>query len=543
MATDIKLNSEKNEVTEDIFSGLKQIAEPVLTTMGPGGKNVLLEQQAGQPLVTKDGVTVANSIALKEPSQNLAAKILKEAADKTNREAGDGTTTSTAIGYNLYKLGMHSSKTTKISDLRMQIHRGKEKVLKKLEKYKKEVSGTEEEKLQTLEHIANISLNNDPEIAKMIAEATIKVGTDGVISVQDGVKNELERTEGMKFNTGYVSPHFIDNVRERTATLEDCKVLITSHQLKTVDQIREMEQLLNRLAEQKKPVLLISNGCSDMFLTNFISFNRNNTIKNCPIRPPYWGIVRKEFFTDLATLTGATVIEADEGMELKDVTLEHLGGADKIVVGDKETTIIGGKGNPDSIKERTETLRSILEEIKEEDKSDPDKIQERLAKLSGGVINLKLVRDSQVEGDERRDRVEDAVNSCRAALKDGYLPGGGAALFYAGLCLDEKIEGERILKKVTESPIDIMAKNANGLEGIIVRANLYNEYQEGRTLTSYDFLRDKLVDAYEAGIIDPYKVTTCAFKNGVSVATLLLTTDSIVTLIPEDAPQMPFQMM
>jgi chaperonin GroEL len=523
------------DAREKILEAIDTLADAVANTMGPGGQNVLLETQAGMPIITKDGVTVAKSIELEDSELNLVARTIREAADQTNREAGDGTTTSTVLAREIFKSGLKLvAAGENVSVLKKQIIDARNLIVAYLNESKSEIP--KESRRKILKHIAQISLNGEEEIADMIASAIDQTGIHGLVTVQENTtyKDEMERVQGLEINTGWVSPFFTKKRDQEKIILEDCYVFITSHRLQNSGQLGLIENALKPLIKAGKPLLVIASTVSDSFLVNLIANNKQGQLHNCAIRPPYFGNVRKEFFTDLATMTGATVIEADKGDKLESVTFDHLGFAKRVEVGALKTVIIDGGGDPEQIKDRALQLEEKANEI-ELDK-DLDKVHERLAKLKQGITLIKVRRESQIESEERKHRIEDAINACKAALEEGYVPGGGAALAQAKGKLDKSIPGHLVMREAISSPISQIAQNAgNRSQVALAKAEL----EPGK---AYDAMSDKMVDPLESGIIDPVKVTKSALFNAVSVASTLLTTNVVVSRIPEDQPQMPFQM-
>lgn len=532
-----KKNVRLRETQEVILKTINLIADAVTDTMGPGGKSVALPSMSGGPIITKDGVTVANAIELENEEENLICTIIKQAADRTNKQAGDGTTTSIALTRAIFSEGHKYVKAgNNVTQIKREIDAGKRKVLKRLKLLTRAINDKDKNLLyKNLLDIATISMNGEVEIAELVAKAITDAGKYGIVNVIENSEdsNELEKVEGVKLNQGWVSPFFVKERGDRRIVLEDCRILITSHQFKNSSQLQDIEEALKPLIKEAKPLLIISSECSGEFLSNIVANNKQGRLVNCAIRPPYFGNIRKEFYTDLGYLTGATVIEAEEGHALERIKFEHLGYAKRVEITDTTTTIIGGAGNPEEIKERVTSLKSEVEEI---GFKDLNKVEERLAKLAGGVVLIKLARQSHVEMEERRHRIEDAVNACKAALEEGIVPGGGAALVKSSEILDEEILGERILKKACAAPMKIIAENS-GFSGDVAVYMASNETNDSQTINA---LSRKRVDAYESGIIDPVKVTVHALANAVSVAGTLLTTNVIISDIPIEVPANPY---
>lgn len=520
-----------------IMTAIKLVADTVCDTMGPGGRNVIMESGAGMPMITKDGVTVANSIEPKDEELALAVKIIKEAADKTNKEAGDGTTTSIALVEKLYTEGRkYVAAGHNVTELKREIDAGKNKIIAELKKQAQKIEDSEN-RLSELEDVATISMNGDVEMAKLVASAIDQVGPNGIVNVQESndIENSLEKEEGIKIKSGWVSPFFCKKRDDKKIVLEDCSVLITSHLLKNVAQISLIEDALKPLIKNGKPLLIISSECSGTFLSNMVANNKQGQLTNCAIRPPYFGNIRKEFYTDLAIITGATVVEAEEGHDLGLITADHLGLAKRVEITDTTTTIIGGCGDPVEIQERIDQLKKEFEANKTKDL---DKTEERLAKMQNGVVLLRLARRSNIEMVELKDRLEDAVNACKAALEDGIIAGGGAALVYASKVLDPSIPGENILIQTCLKPMERIAGNA-GFSGDVAIDKIKEKDDFNYTI---DALSKEVVSIKESGIVDPVKVTCAALDNAVSVASTLLTTKSIISIIPEENQFNPYQM-
>jgi chaperonin GroEL len=520
---------------EQILKAIDMLADAVARTMGPGGQNVLLETGAGMPTITKDGVTVAKSIELEDSELNLVVRTIREAADQTNRQAGDGTTTSTVLAREIFKQGLQLvAAGQNVSELKRQLIAAKDLIITALDNIKSEIP--EESRKEILKHIATISLNGEEEIADMIASAIDETGVHGLVTVQENTtyKDEMERVQGVEINTGWVSPFFTKKRDQEKIVLEDCSVFITSHRLQNSGQLGLIEEALKPLIKAGKPLLIIASTVSDSFLVNLIANNKQGQLHNCAIRPPYFGTVRKEFFTDLATMTGARIIEADEGDKLESLKYQDLGFAKRVEISALKTVIIDGAGDPEAIKDRALHLEQKAKEISVE--KDLDKVHERLAKLKQGITLIKVRRESHIEAEERKHRIEDAINACKAALEEGYVPGGGAALAQVIKLLNTSIPGQLIMAKALEAPIKTIAINA-GNKGDIALSKA--QFAPGK---AYDAMRDEVFDPLESGIIDPVKVTKTALFNAVSVASTLLTTNVLVSKIPQDQPAMPFQM-
>jgi len=525
------------DTQETILETLNLLADSVVETMGPGGKNVMTTTQAGAPVVTKDGVTVANSIELEDQEQDLICKVIKEAANRTNKQAGDGTTTSIALTRAIFKEGFKFVKAGhNVSKVKREIEIGRKKLLGALDQLTVKINDEDKESsYKQLLDIANISMNGEMDIAELVAKAISDAGRYGIVNIVENTndQNVLEKTEGVKLNQGWVSPFFLKERGDKRIVFDNCRILITSHSLKNVGQLQDIEDAIKPLMKNATPLLIISSECSGEFLSNLVANNKTGRLQNCAIRPPYFGNIRKEFFTDLAVLTGATVVEADQGHALEKLKFEHLGFAKRIEITEQTTTIIGGSGKEEDIKARVNSLKV---ETEEPEFKDLNKTYERLAKLAGGVVLIKLARQAHIEMEERRHRIEDAVNACKAALEDGVVPGGGAALVRASQVLDPTIIGEHILKVACESPIRTIAQNA-GFSGDVSIYMIYQDQDKNKTV---DAMNQTLVNAFDSGILDPVKVTKHALSNAASVASILLTTNVLISEVPVELPPNPY---
>lgn len=533
-----KKNVKLEDVQETILETVNLVADAVTKTMGPGGKNVMTTSQAGAPVVTKDGVTVANSIELEDEEKDLICKVIKEAASRTNKEAGDGTTTAIALTRALFKEGHKYVKAGhNVTQIKREINEGRKLVLKELNTLVNKIDDTSKETMyKGLLDIATISMNGETEISELVARAIADAGKYGIVNVIENNKdeNELEKEGGIKLNQGWASPFFNADRSSKRIILENCKVLITSHKLQNSSQLSDIEDALKPLIKDAAPLLIISSDCSGEFLANLVQNNKQGRLINCAIRPPYFGNIRKEFFTDLGILTGATVIEAEQGHVLDRVRYEDLGSAKRVEITDVTTTIIGGAGDQSEVEQRIKVLE---DEVSEVGFKDLNKVEERLAKLAGGVVLIKLAnKQAHIEMEERRHRIEDAVNACKAALEDGMVPGGGAALVVASKVLDPKILGHQILKEACYAPMKKIASNA----GISGEVSIYMISTDESGTETVNALTGEKVNAFIEGIVDPVKVTKQALSNAVSVASILLTTDVLISDIPVDIAPNPY---
>jgi len=511
-----------------IRAGVKQLARAVKITLGPCGRNVVLEKSFGSPVVTKDGVTVAKEIELEDSYENIGAQMVKEVASKTSSVAGDGTTTATILAESIFDEGL---KNITAGANPMQVKRGIEKavdaIVNELFKMATPIKSTKQ-----IEQVATCSANQDVEIGKKLAEAMDKVGKDGVITVDEGQQLEtvVELVEGMQFDKGYLSPHFVNNLENMTVVLEKPYILV--HE-KKVSTIKSLVPLLEKVAKQGKPLLLIAEDIEGEALATLVVNKLRGVLQVAAVKAPGFGDRRKALLSDIATLTGGEAIFEDLGLQLENIELRQLGRAKRITIDKDSTTIIEGGGSTEAIKGRIEQIKNEIE-ISTSD-YDIEKLQERLAKLSGGVAQINVGAATEAEMKEKKARVEDALHACRAAVEEGILPGGGVAMLKALPALDkvkttgdEKI-GVDIVRRAVVAPIKQIAENA-GLDGSIVAQKVMESKQKN---FGYDALQKKYGDMVEFGVIVPTKVERVALQNGASIASLLLTTDAIVSDIPE----------
>ena len=532
MAKQITLGEEARQV---ILKGINELANTVKVTLGPRGRNVILEKKFGSPTITKDGVTVAKEIELKDPLENMGAQMVKEVASKTSDVAGDGTTTATLLAQSIYQNGLKMvAAGANPTLIKKGIDAGVERVTKELQTISKNVSG------KMIAQIGVISANNDMSIGKIIAEAMDKVGKDGVITVEEGKSLEtvLDFVEGMQFDRGFLSPYFVTDAERMVAELENPYILL--HE-KKLSNLREMLPLLEQVAKTTRPLLIIAEDLEGEALATLV-FNKIRGMLNVvAVKAPGFGDRRKAMLDDIAVLTGGQVISEDLGMKLESVTLDHLGSAKKVMVDKENTTIIEGSGSDDAIKGRINQIKRQVEDTTSD--YDKEKLQERLAKLSGGVAVIRVGAATETELKEKKARVEDAMHATKAAVEEGIVPGGGIALLRGIDTLKKmKMDGDMqmgidILIKALESPLRQIAVNA-GHEGATVVEKVKNS--ENRNY-GFDALAEKFTDMISAGIIDPTKVVRIALQNASSVAGLLLTTEGLISEIPEEdkAPMPP----
>lgn len=513
-------------------SGVDAIANAVKTTLGPKGRNVAIAKSFGSQVVTKDGVTVAREIEVEDPFENVGVEMIKEAASRTNDMAGDGTTTVTVIAQAIANSGFRNvtAGANPIS-IKRGVDKGVEKVIEALKKSAKKITGKEE-----ISQVATISANNDKELGEMIGEVFEKIGKDGVVTVEEakGFEDEVAYTEGMQFDTGYVSPYFVNNSDSLEAVMENPYILITDRKLSNLQDIQAIAEKV--LASADRPIVLIAEEIENQALATLVVNKLRGTLDVVAIKAPGFGDRKKEMLQDIAVVTGATFISEELGRTLDSIEVGDLGSAKKVVVSKEETIIVEGSGIENSIKERVSEIKKQIE--KSTSDYDKEKLQERLAKLSGGVAVIKVGAASEIEAKEKKQRVEDALNATRAAIEEGVVAGGGLALHNAKKVLDnvelddiDEQLGIEILRGVLSEPLKQIAENA-GQDGAVVAANCSED-------KGYNAKNDEYVDMIKEGIIDPVKVTRLALVNGASVGTMLITTEAVVAEIKKDEPDMP----
>ncbi len=536
-----------DEARQKIKAGIDKLANAVKATMGPGGRNVVLERKFGSPVVTKDGVTVAKEIELPDPVENIGAQLVKEVAQKTADKAGDGTTTATVLAQAIFNDGL---KFITAGDNAIEVKRGIDEAVKIIVDELKNISKPVETKEQ-ITQVATISANYDREIGELIAEAMDKVGKEGVITVEEakGLETTLEVVEGMQFDRGYLSPYFVTDPDKMECVLENPYILIYG---KKISNIRELLPVLEGVAREGRPLLIIAEDVEGEALATLVVNKLRGTLQVCAVKAPGFGERRKAMLQDIAILTGGTAILEDLGIKLENVTLDMLGQADKVVVDKEHTTIIGGKGKAEDIEGRIKQIKAEFEKATSE--YDKEKLQERLAKLAGGVAIIKVGAATEAELKEKKARVEDALHATRAAVEEGIVPGGGTALIAAAQKLNDLIKkfdengevdkkhGVEIVKKAVESPLRQIADNA-GYSGQVVVEKVKELINEKGHEYGFNARKGEFENLVEAGIIDPTKVERVALQNAASAAGLLLTTEATVTEIPEkeekNMPSMP----
>ena len=523
--------------------GIDTLANAVKTTLGPKGRNVALEKKWGAPTITHDGVTVAKEIELEEPFQNMGAQLLKEAATRTNDVAGDGTTTATVLAQAIVNEGL---KNVAAGANPMLLKRGIEKATKAAVEALQKISDDVKDK-EEIAHVAAISAN-DREIGELIAEVMDKVGKDGVITVEEGkgLGFEVEYVEGMQFDRGYISPYFITNAERMEAVLEEPYILVTDRKISAATDIVPILEKLVQVG--KRELVVIAEDVEGEALATLV-LNRLRGVLNClAVKAPGFGERRKAMLQDIAILTGGTVISEEMGRKLETATISDLGRADKVVATKEDTTIIGGKGKEEDIKARINQIKAEIE-VSTSD-YDKEKLQERLAKLVGGVAVIKVGAGTEVELKEKKHRVEDALSATRAAVEEGIVPGGGVALLNAVTALDnieteypDEATGVAIVRRALEEPMRQLAENAGADGAVVVQEVRRRQKNEDNLNIGYDVLANDFGDMVKKGIIDPTKVTRCALENAASIAAMILTTEALVAEIPEKekstTPPMP----
>jgi chaperonin GroEL len=522
------------DARSSLKAGVDKLANAVKVTLGPKGRNVILDKKFGAPTVTKDGVSVAKEIELEHPIENMGAQMVREVASKTSDVAGDGTTTATVLAQALYREGLKNvTAGANPMDLKRGIDLAVIKVVEYLKSISKEVGGREE-----IAQVGSISANNDKTIGNLIADAMEKVGKDGVITVEESksADTSLDVVEGMQFDRGYVSPYFVSNSETMEAALEEPYILIHD---KKISAMKDLLPILEKIAQSGRQLLIISEDLEGEALATLVVNKLRGTLKVCAVKAPGFGDRRKAMLEDIAVLTAGTVISEERGFKLENSTLDYLGRAKKVTIDKDNTTIVEGYGKADDIKKRINEIKAQIEKTTSD--YDKEKLQERLAKLSGGVAVLKIGAATEVEMKEKKARVEDALHATRAAVEEGIVPGGGVALVRAISALD-KLKGDntdqntgvKIVQKALEEPLKQIAANA-GLEGAVV----LNKVLEGKNDYGFNAATEEYENLLKAGVIDPTKVTRTALENAASVSSLLITTEAVVYEKKEPEKPMP----
>ncbi len=532
MAKEIKFNIEARELLK---KGVDQLADAVKVTLGPKGRNVIIEKKFGAPLVTKDGVTVAKEIDLADPYANIGAHLVKEVASKTGDDAGDGTTTATVLAQSIISVGL---KNVTAGANPMDLKRGIDKAVLKVVAHIKSQAINVGNDYSKIEQVARVSANNDAEIGKLIAEAMQKVNKEGVITVEEakGTDTYVEVVEGMQFDRGYISPYFVTDTEKMATEMELPFILIHD---KKIGSMKELVPILETTHQAGRPLMIIAEDIEGEALATLVVNRLRAGLKVCAVKAPGFGDRRKEMLEDLAILTGGTVITEEKGMKLEDTTLEMLGRAEKVTVDKDKTTIVNGSGDSNLIAARVNQIKKQIETTTSD--YDREKLQERLAKLSGGVAVLYVGAPSEIEMKEKKARVDDALNATRAAIEEGIVPGGGVALLRAIASLeglegdnDDETTGILIIKRAIEEPMRQIVSNA-GVEGAVI----VQKVKEGKGDFGYNARLDVFQNLYESGVIDPAKVTRIALENAASIAGMFLTTECVLVEEKKDEPAMP----
>lgn len=515
--------------------GADALADAVKVTLGPKGRNVVIDKKFGAPQVTKDGVTVAKEVELEDRFANMGAQMVKEVASKTNEQAGDGTTTATVLAQAIINVGIKNvTAGANPMDLKRGIDKAVDAVVSSLKAQSQEVG----DDFGKIEQVGTVSANNDSYIGKLIADAMSKVKKDGVITVEEakGTETEVKVVEGMQFDRGYISPYFMTNGDKMEAVLDDPYILLTD---KKISSMEDLMPVLEPVAREGKSLLIIAEDVEGQALTTLVVNRLRGALKVAAVKAPGFGDRRKEMLQDIAILTGATVISEERGFTLQAATVQMLGKAEKVTITKENTVIVGGAGSKDEIAERAQLIRQQIATTTSD--YDREKLQERLGKLAGGVAVLYVGATTEVEMKEKKDRVEDALNATRAAVEEGYLPGGGVAYIRAASALkdlkgenEDETTGIRIVARAIEEPLRQIAHNA-GVDGSVI----VQKIREGKGDFGYNARTDEYVNMYEAGVIDPTKVARVALENAASVAGMFLTTECGIVDVPEKEPAAP----
>ena len=534
MAKEIKFNI---QAREELKKGVDELADAVKVTLGPKGRNVIIEKKFGAPHITKDGVTVAKEIELEDPFQNMGAQLVKEVASKTGDDAGDGTTTATVLAQAIVNVGLKNvAAGANPMDLKRGIDKAVAKVVEGIKAQAQEVG----DDFEKIESVARISANNDSEIGQLIAEAMKKVKKEGVITVEEakGTDTTVDIVEGMQFDRGYISPYFVTNTEKMECEMDTPYILIYD---KKISALKDMLPVLEATAQTGRPLLIIAEDVDSEALATLVVNRLRGSLKICAVKAPGFGDLRKEMLEDIAVLTGGVVISEEKGLKLESTTIEMLGRAEKITVNKENTTIVNGMGSKDSIAARVAQIKAQIETTTSD--YDREKLQERLAKLAGGVAVLYIGAASEVEMKEKKDRVDDALSATRAAIAEGIVPGGGVAYIRCIPALDglkganeDETTGIEIVKRAIEEPLRQITANA-GVEGAVV----VQKVKDGEGDFGYNARTDTYENFFAAGVIDPAKVTRVALENAASIAGMFLTTECVIADKKEEnpAPAMP----
>jgi chaperonin GroEL len=510
-----------------LLRGVEKLSKAVKATLGPAGRNVVLDKKFGSPTITKDGVTVAKEIELEDPYENIGAQLVREVASKTSDIAGDGTTTATVLAESIYREGLKNvTAGANPTELKRGIDRAVEAIVEELASISKKVKDKED-----IRQVATVSANWDKTIGEIIADALDKVGKDGTVTVEEAksIETSLEVVEGMQFDKGYLSPYFVTNQEDQEAVLENAYLLV--HE-KKISSLKDMLPLLEKVAKSGKPLLVIAEEVEGEALATLVVNKLRGTLQVCAVKAPGFGDRRKAMLEDIAVLTGGKMLSEDLGIKLENVTLDDLGRAKRVVVDKENTTVIEGAGKSSDIQGRVSQIKKQIEETTSD--YDKEKLQERLAKLAGGVAVINVGAATETEMKEKKARVEDALHATRAAVEEGIVPGGGVALIRGQKAIEGlKLKGDQaigaeIIRRAVEQPLRTLADNA-GVEGSIV----VQEVKGRKGAEGYNVATGEYVDLLKAGVVDPTKVTRSALQNASSIAGLLLTTEAVVTELPE----------
>lgn len=522
------------DARDRLKKGVDALADAVKVTLGPKGRNVIIDKKFGAPTITKDGVSVAKEIELKEPIENMGAQLVKEVASKTADQAGDGTTTATVLAQAIFGVGIKNvAAGANPMDLKRGIDKAVAAVVAELKANSKPISTSKE-----IAQVATVSANNDEAIGKMIADAMDKVGKDGVITVEEakGTETDVKTVEGMQFDRGYLSPYFVTNTEKMEVELDHPYILIYD---KKISSMKELLPVLEPVAQSGKPLLIIAEDVDGEALATLVVNKIRGALKVASVKAPGFGDRRKAMLEDIAILTGGTVISEERGFKLENATVDMLGRAEKINIDKDNTTLVNGAGDKSAIKGRIAEIKAQIEKTTSD--YDKEKLQERLAKLSGGVAILYIGAATEVEMKEKKDRVDDALHATRAAVQEGVVVGGGVAFVRAAAALDslkgeneDQDTGINIIRIAIEAPLRTIVSNAGGEPSVVV-----NKIRENKGNYGYNARTDKYEDLFKAGVIDPTKVTRLALENAASIAALLLTTECVVADVKEEGPGMP----
>ena len=532
MAKEIKFDI---KAREELKKGVDELANAVKVTLGPKGRNVIVDKKFGAPHITKDGVTVAKAVELEDEFQNMGAQLVKEVASKTGDDAGDGTTTATVLAQAIINVGLKNvAAGANPIDLKRGIDKAVAKVVEGIKAQAQEV----DDDLAKIENVARVSANNDAEIGKLIADAMGKVKKEGVITIEEakGTDTTVKVVEGMQFDRGYISPYFVTNTEKMECEMDNPYILLYD---KKISALKDMLPVLEAVAQSGRPLLIIAEDVDSEALATLVVNRLRGSLKICAVKAPGFGDRRKEMLEDIAVLTGGVVISEEKGLKLEQATIEMLGTADKVTVSKDNTTIVNGAGAKENIKERCEQIKAQIASTKSD--YDKEKLQERLAKLSGGVAVLYVGAASEVEMKEKKDRVDDALRATRAAIEEGIVAGGGVAYIRALEALEglkgdnaDETTGIDIIKRAIEEPLRQIVANA-GKEGAVV----VQKVREGKADFGYNARTDVYENLHAAGVVDPAKVTRVALENAASIAGMFLTTECVIVEKKEDKPEMP----